>query len=141
MRSCPKGSKDDLHIWLRLLFSCLVDADFLDTERYMKPSTSLQRSVYPSVTDLLDRFPCPNPITSFARRCSIRVILDEAQLLPTESLEPCLAAIRTLTTHYGVSFVLCTPTQPPRRFADCKVTTPVAGKLSDYPGVELQILC
>lgn len=56
LTSCPKGSKDDLHIWLRLLFSCLVDADFLDTERYMKPSMSLQRSVYPPVPDLLDRF-------------------------------------------------------------------------------------
>jgi CRISPR-associated endonuclease/helicase Cas3 len=40
------------------------------------------------------------------------VILDEAQLLPTEFLEPCLAAIRTLSTHYGVTFVLCTATQP-----------------------------
>lgn len=246
--SRPKGSKDDLHIWLRLLFSCLVDADFLDTERYMQPAASLQRCAYPLVTDLLDRFTVhmqrlveqtqPSPInqlrTKVLNQCIERaaepignglysltvptggaktlsslgfalhhaihhakrrviyvipylsiieqtadifryifgddlvehhsnldpdketlrsrlvaenwdaplivttnvqlfeslfaarssrcrklhnlvnsvVILDEAQLLPTEFLEPCLAAIRTLSTHYGVTFVLCTATQP-----------------------------
>ena len=29
--SRPKGEVADLHLWLRMLFSCLVDADFLDT--------------------------------------------------------------------------------------------------------------
>lgn len=40
------------------------------------------------------------------------VILDEAQLLPPEYLAPVLQAIRMLSTHYGVTFVLCTATQP-----------------------------
>ena len=40
------------------------------------------------------------------------VILDEAQLLPPEFLEPCLSAIRALSKYYGVTFVLCTATQP-----------------------------
>ncbi|MCC7221851.1 MAG: CRISPR-associated endonuclease Cas3'' [Candidatus Contendobacter sp.] len=40
------------------------------------------------------------------------VILDEAQLLPTDFLTPILGAIRELSLHYGVSFVLCTATQP-----------------------------
>ncbi len=40
------------------------------------------------------------------------VILDEAQLLPPDFLTPILAAIRELSRHYGVSFVLCTATQP-----------------------------
>jgi CRISPR-associated helicase Cas3/CRISPR-associated endonuclease Cas3-HD len=31
----------------RLLFSCLVDADFLDTERHFQPATGLQRDVAP----------------------------------------------------------------------------------------------
>jgi CRISPR-associated endonuclease/helicase Cas3 len=246
--SRPKGTKDDVHLWLRLLFSCLVDADFLDTERYMKSAASLQRCAYPPVTGLLDRFTVhmqglvkqarPSPINQlrakvlnqcidraaesrgnglysltvptggaktlsslgfalhhaihhgkrrviyaipylsiieqtadifreifgddlvehhsnldpdqetlrsrlaaenwdaplivttnvqlfeslFAARSSrcrklhnlvnSVVILDEAQLLPPEFLEPCLAAIRTLSTHYGVTFVLCTATQP-----------------------------
>jgi CRISPR-associated endonuclease/helicase Cas3 len=40
------------------------------------------------------------------------VILDEAQLLPPEFLVPILAAMRELVAHYGVTFVLCTATQP-----------------------------
>lgn len=40
------------------------------------------------------------------------VVLDEAQLLPVEYLEPILAAMRLLSEHYGTSFVICTATQP-----------------------------
>jgi CRISPR-associated endonuclease/helicase Cas3 len=40
------------------------------------------------------------------------VILDEAQMVPVELLEPILEAMRLLVDHYRVSFVLCTATQP-----------------------------
>jgi CRISPR-associated endonuclease/helicase Cas3 len=40
------------------------------------------------------------------------VILDEAQLVPTDYLEPILETMRLLTEHYKVSFVICTATQP-----------------------------
>ncbi len=40
------------------------------------------------------------------------VVLDEAQLLPTEFLEPILSVINLLSQHYGVTFVLSTATQP-----------------------------
>lgn len=40
------------------------------------------------------------------------IVLDEAQAIPTEYLEPCLAALRELVTHYGCSVMLCTATQP-----------------------------
>ncbi|MES2772104.1 MAG: CRISPR-associated endonuclease Cas3'', partial [Pseudomonadota bacterium] len=40
------------------------------------------------------------------------VVLDEAQLLPTDFLQPILHALKLLTTHYGVSVVLSTATQP-----------------------------
>lgn len=40
------------------------------------------------------------------------VVLDEAQTLPPDFLLPILGAVRDLHAHYGVSFLLCTATQP-----------------------------
>ncbi|MFA7429552.1 MAG: CRISPR-associated endonuclease Cas3'' [Rhodospirillaceae bacterium] len=40
------------------------------------------------------------------------IILDEAQALPHQHLEPCVAALRELADGYGASVVLCTATQP-----------------------------
>ena len=40
------------------------------------------------------------------------VVLDEAQLVPTDYLEPILETMRLLTEHYRASFVICTATQP-----------------------------
>ncbi|WP_287037900.1 CRISPR-associated helicase Cas3' [Desulfobacter sp.] len=40
------------------------------------------------------------------------IVLDEAQAVPTDYLEPCLAALRELVDHYGCTIVLCTATQP-----------------------------
>jgi CRISPR-associated endonuclease/helicase Cas3 len=248
--SRPKGGAADLHLWLRMLFSSLVDADFLDTENYMVSDKANTRAAYPNIDNLLARFTshmerlaadavptavnriradvlnqcierageergnglysltvptgggktlsslafalhhavnpkhkkrrviyaipylsiieqtadvfreifgedvvehhsnldpdkesarsrlasenwdAPLIVTTnvqlfeslFAARTSrcrklhnlvdSVVILDEAQLLPPEFLEPCLASIRTLSKHYGVTFVLCTATQP-----------------------------
>jgi CRISPR-associated endonuclease/helicase Cas3 len=245
----------DLHLWVRMLFSCLVDADFLDTEAFMTPEHGAARAEFPGVADLLahlteylNRLSAAAPATPVNRiraqvlqqciesahqspglfsltvptgggktlsslafalhhavchakrrvvyaipylsiieqtadvfrgifgedvvehhsnldpdRESLRsrlaaenwdaplivttnvqlfeslyaarssrcrklhnlvdsvVILDEAQLLPPEHIDPCLAAIRTLSRHYGVTFVLCTATQPafqPREIGD-----------------------
>ena len=237
----------DYALWIRLLFSCLVDADFLDTEQFMTPDKTVLRGRYPTLAELEPRFEaymtalaaqandtsvnrmraavlerCRNaaeqppglfsltvptgggktlaslafalrharhhgkrrifyviPYTSiieqtadvfrrvfgedtvlehhsnfdsaretprsrlaaenwdaslivttnvqffeslFAARSSRTrklhnildsvVILDEAQLLPPDFLTPILGAIRELSRHYGVSFVLCTATQP-----------------------------
>jgi len=40
------------------------------------------------------------------------VILDEAQLLPPELLDPCVEGMNQLVRHYGVTMVLATATQP-----------------------------
>jgi CRISPR-associated endonuclease/helicase Cas3 len=40
------------------------------------------------------------------------IVLDEAQAIPTEYLDACLAALRELVDHYHCSVVLCTATQP-----------------------------
>lgn len=46
----------DLSLWIRMLYSSLVDADFLDTERYMELDKALIRGGYCSITELLERF-------------------------------------------------------------------------------------
>ena len=43
------------HLWIRMLFSCLVDADFLDTEQFMSPQ-AIQRSQFPDIKELVETF-------------------------------------------------------------------------------------
>ncbi len=43
-------------LWIRMLYSCLVDADFLDTEMFLEPDKSKTREGYPSLNDLLRLF-------------------------------------------------------------------------------------
>ena len=45
----------DMSLWIRMLYSCLVDADFLDTEFYMEQDKSANRGSYCSIEELLDR--------------------------------------------------------------------------------------
>lgn len=40
------------------------------------------------------------------------IIFDEAQMLPTGHLRPCVGAIAELVRHFGATAVLCTATQP-----------------------------
>lgn len=40
------------------------------------------------------------------------IILDEAQSIPVEYLQPCLRALQELVEHYGCTVVFCTATQP-----------------------------
>lgn len=55
LRSIP-GGKDGFALWIRMLFSCLVDADFLDTEAYMDVGKSTQRGNWPNIENLLELF-------------------------------------------------------------------------------------
>lgn len=42
-------------LWVRMLFSCLVDADFLDTEAFMSPEKSVARNGFLSVAQMQAR--------------------------------------------------------------------------------------
>lgn len=55
LRAIPGGSSG-FALWVRMLFSCLVDADFLDTEAYMDAGKSAQRGDWPDVQTLLEQF-------------------------------------------------------------------------------------
>ncbi len=46
----------DISLWIRMIFSCLVDADFLDTEAYMESGKADLRGEYLPIAELLARF-------------------------------------------------------------------------------------
>lgn len=55
----PIGKSIDpkqMNLWVRMLFSCLVDADYLDTERFMNPESFARRGKYDSLSELKSRF-------------------------------------------------------------------------------------
>lgn len=56
MQIAPVKNPQNLHLWVRMLFSCLVDADFLDTERFMNPENNRERSFDQSLTELKKSF-------------------------------------------------------------------------------------
>lgn len=49
-------SEGDIHMWIRMLFSCLVDADYMDTERFMQPDNYIKRAGFDSLVTLKQRF-------------------------------------------------------------------------------------
>jgi CRISPR-associated endonuclease/helicase Cas3 len=47
--------KENCHFWMRFLFSCLTDADFLDTEKFMDGKKSGARDGFESLTVIKER--------------------------------------------------------------------------------------
>jgi CRISPR-associated endonuclease/helicase Cas3 len=47
------GGSAGFALWVRLLFSCLVDADFLDTEAHFDAGKPARREGFPTVEQLL----------------------------------------------------------------------------------------
>jgi len=52
----PLGGEVGLALWLRMLFSCLVDGDFLDTEKFMDGDKAQSRGTFSSIKELLGKF-------------------------------------------------------------------------------------
>jgi CRISPR-associated endonuclease/helicase Cas3 len=51
-----KMAEREIHLWIRMLYSCLVDADFLDTERFMDPDKFAERRTFPTLEQLAEPF-------------------------------------------------------------------------------------
>lgn len=71
--------KNNIHFWIRMLFSCLVDADFLETESFMDSERATCRRKGQSLVDLKGKLDahleklvakCPNTSVNIAR-CEI----------------------------------------------------------------------
>jgi CRISPR-associated endonuclease/helicase Cas3 len=48
----PVPREDGLHVWIRMLLSCVVDADSLDAEAFADPGRREQRAAWPSLATL-----------------------------------------------------------------------------------------
>lgn len=55
-KSTVTENGNNYHLWVRMLFSCLVDADRLDTEAFVSPERAAMRPVFPPLTELKMRF-------------------------------------------------------------------------------------
>ena len=55
-RSSIPGGIAGFALWVRMLFSALVDADFLDTEAFMDEGKAANRSAFPSLLELKPAF-------------------------------------------------------------------------------------
>lgn len=51
----PPGGESGLALWLRMLFSSLVDADFLDTEKFMDGEKGRSRGTFSTVREHLNK--------------------------------------------------------------------------------------
>lgn len=74
-----------LAFWVRMLFSCLVDADFLDTERFCSPETAALRHVPP---------PLPELSTRLHSALAAKGFLVEAPITPDTLHDPCACVDR-----------------------------------------------
>lgn len=56
LRHIPGGLQDGFALWVRMLFSCLVDADFLDTEAHFDAGKPQRRAGFPTLAQMRQAF-------------------------------------------------------------------------------------
>lgn len=85
------GGEAGFALWVRMLFSCLVDADFLDTEAYFDAGKPARRSGFPTLVDMQTVFnqhmtakaasATPTPVNvlraDILRQCRAKAVLEE----------------------------------------------------------------
>jgi CRISPR-associated endonuclease/helicase Cas3 len=86
---CGRLIKDEhIHLWIRMLFSSLVDADFLDTESFMYPDNSINRVENITITELSDKLMThlskfkPDSHVNIIRNNILSECLEKAELKP-----------------------------------------------------------
>jgi CRISPR-associated endonuclease/helicase Cas3 len=92
--------KANFHFWVRMLFSCLVDADYLDTEQFMQPELARHRcgsTTLHILKDALDRH-----MEHIASKCSDTSV--------NRSRHDVLKACRVAANHGPGLFTLTVPT-------------------------------
>ena len=75
-------NSSDVSFWIRMLYSCLVDADFLDTEAFVDRERSEERSkAYPSLEILSEKFfKKLNAVESGAAKTKVNEIRSQIRL-------------------------------------------------------------
>ncbi len=87
-------------LWIRMLYSCLVDADFLDTEAFLDPDKSTARKGYPSLNALQPLF------ETYMERKQANADDTAVNKQRTEILRQCIMK----ATHTPAIFTLTVPT-------------------------------
>ncbi len=102
-QSLPKQkfiTKEGHALWIRMLFSCLVDADFLDTESFLEPEKAKTRKGYPLLDELLPLF------KSYMTNKQANADDSSVNRQRAEILRQCIAR----STHKPAIFTLTVPT-------------------------------
>ena len=91
----PKGANPAFFI--RMIFSCLVDADFLDTEAFMCPDKANKRTKYQDLASLKPHF------DQFMSKITNNVALTPVNQVRNEVLEACRAAGQQQSTIFSLT--------------------------------------
>ena len=77
-------------LWVRMVFSCLVDADFLDTEDHFQPQRALERANHPRLRALKERFDLGRQAFLTVQRDTGQESSVDVQRVRDEVFEECL---------------------------------------------------
>lgn len=77
------GTDMSQSFWLRMLFSCVVDADFLDTEKFFDQGKAQERGGYPPLTELLPVF------NSFMEKMTVKAKNTPVNAIRADILQQC----------------------------------------------------
>lgn len=90
----------NLSFWIRMLFSCVVDADFLDTEEFFDPDKTRKRYGYDDLSNMLPRF------NAYMRDKLSMAAESHVNKQRAEILRQCIEK----STHVSAIFTLTVPT-------------------------------